>query len=79
MNEGSELGLGEKIVNDLGIELGLTVCATSRRYRQTNSAQTLKETNMVHMANSADPCSYGIRVRVRVRKLSVRKTSCIRD
>ena len=38
---------------DPGIELGLTVLVTSRRYRQTNSAQALKETD--------------IRVRVRVR------------
>ena len=30
---------------DPGIELGLTVFVTSRRYRQTNSAQALKETN----------------------------------
>ena len=29
---------------DPGIELGLTVFVTSRRYRQTNSAQALKET-----------------------------------
>ena len=41
---GLGLGSGEKIVNDLGIELGLTVYVTSRRYRQTNSAQVLKET-----------------------------------
>ena len=30
---------------DLGIEVGLTVFVTSRRYRETNSAQALKETN----------------------------------
>ena len=41
----SGLELREKIVNDQGIELGLTVCVTSIRYRQTNSAQALKETN----------------------------------
>ena len=33
---------------DPGIELGLTVLVTSRRYRQTNSAQALKETDRVH-------------------------------
>ena len=27
---------------DPGIELGLTVCVTSRRYRQTNSSQALR-------------------------------------
>ena len=31
---------------DPGIELGLTVFVTSRRYRQTNSAQALKETKV---------------------------------
>ena len=31
---------------DPGIELGLTVLVTSRRYRQTNSAQALKETGL---------------------------------
>ena len=36
---------GEKIGNDLGSELGLTVFVTSRRYCQTNSAQALKETS----------------------------------
>ena len=29
-------------MNDPGIELGLTVCVASRRYRQTNSAQALR-------------------------------------
>ena len=28
----ARVSLGEKIVNDLGIKLGLTVCVTSRRY-----------------------------------------------
>ena len=42
---------------DPGIELGLTVFVTSRRYRQTNSAQALKETNRFTRLN-ADPCSY---------------------
>ena len=31
---------------DPGIELGLTVFVTSKRYRRTNSAQVLKETNL---------------------------------
>ena len=64
---GLELGLGlgleqflslEQFVSlDPGIELGLTVFVTSRRYRQTNSAQALKETNRFTRLN-ADPCSY---------------------
>ena len=42
---------------DPGIELGLTVFVTSRRYRETNSAQALKETNGFTRLN-ADPYSY---------------------
>ena len=45
---------------DLRIELGLTVLVTSRRYRQTNSAQALKETVRVRVRVRG-------RVRVRVR------------
>ena len=56
---------------DPGIELGLTVFVTSRRYRQTNSAQALKETNRFTRLN-ADPCSYATRARVRVRRVRVR-------
>ena len=41
---------------DPGIELGLTVFVTSRRYRQTNSAQALRVRVRV-----------GIKIRVRVR------------
>ena len=55
---GLGLGLGENFnVNDPAIELGLTVCVTSRRYRQTNSAQELKETDRFTRL-TADPCSY---------------------
>ena len=36
------LGLEQFLSVDPGIELGLTVFVTSRRYRQTNSAQALK-------------------------------------
>ena len=62
---------------DLGIELGLTVFVTSRRYRQTNSAQALKETDRVHATERGSMlirkgvttrllCKF-IRVRVRFR------------
>ena len=42
---GLRLGLELGVVVELGLGLGLTVFVTSRRYRQTNSAQVLKETN----------------------------------
>ena len=57
------LELGEKIVNDPGIELGLTVCVTSRRYRQTNSAQVLKETNRLGLGLDLH---FAVRVRAQV-------------
>ena len=64
---------------DPGIELGLTVFVTSRRYRQTNSAQALKETDRFKRLN-ADPCgSIRVRVRVRVRvSVSVRVRARVR-
>ena len=50
---------------DPGIELGLTVFVTSRRYRQTNSAQVLRVRVRVRtIVLSVDP---GIELRVRVR------------
>ena len=57
MELGLGLGLEQFLSIDPGIELGLTVFVTSRRYRQTNSAQALKETNRFTRLN-ADPCSY---------------------
>ena len=51
------VGLEHFLSVDLGIKLGLTVFVTSRRYRQTNSALALKETNRFTRLN-ADPCSY---------------------
>ena len=35
-------------MNSPGIELGLAVCVTSRRYRHANSAKALKETTGSH-------------------------------
>ena len=55
------LGLGQFVSDDLWIELGLTVFVTSRRHRQTNFAQALKETNRFAQSR--------VRVRVRVRML----------
>ena len=54
---GFGLGLEQFFSVDPGIELGLTVSVTSKRYRQTNSAQALKETNRFTRLN-AHPCSY---------------------
>ena len=42
VRSGLGLGLEQFLSVDPGIELGLTVCVTSRRYRQTNSAQALR-------------------------------------
>ena len=55
---GLGLGLEQFLSVDPGIELGLRGFVTSRRYRQTNSAQALKETNRFTRLNA--------RVRVRV-------------
>ena len=53
---------------DPGIELGLTVLVTSRRYRQTNSAQALKETDRVRVrVRSRVRARVRSRVRARVR------------
>ena len=61
------LGLGLELALELGFDCFLsdrsryrtrvTVLVTSRRYRQTNSTQALKETNRFTV-DFVDPCSY---------------------